>query len=181
MRITGGIYKNRKLFVPEGDAVRPTSDRMRQTLFNIMHHASWLDGFDLRQARALDLFCGSGALGLEALSNGAIHCVFVDKDTTAIQKNSAFLNKDDFRIIKSNALTIGAGQGDINLVFLDPPYRQGLVEPSIQNLIEKKWLADGAIIIVETEKNYSFNIDLEVLDKRSQSQSDLNFLRYNHF
>lgn len=178
MRITSGQYKNRKIFVPEGDAIRPTSDRMRQTLFNILHHAPWLDGFELQQCRALDLFCGSGALGLEALSNGSSHCIFVDINTSTVQKNAAFLNGDNYKFIKSNAAAIGAGKNDINLVFLDPPYRQNLVEPTIQNLIQKNWLADGSIIIVETEKNLNIDLDLEILDKRSQSQSDLHFLRY---
>jgi len=179
MRITGGQYKNKKLFVPEGDYVRPTSDRMRQSLFNILHHAKWADDFEFDGARVLDLFCGTGALGLEALSHGASHCLFIDQDIHAVQRNTAFLDNDQFRVVKANALNFGKGQADINLVFLDPPYNKDLIEPTLKNLIDKQWLDDGAIVIVESEKNCKFDIGLELLDTRTQSKSDIHILRYN--
>lgn len=179
MRINAGHYKNRKLFVPEGDLVRPTSDRMRQSLFNMLNHSKWADNFDFNGARVLDLFCGTGALGLEALSNGAAHCLFIDQDIFAVQRNTAFLDIEHFRVIKANALNFGKGQGDVNLVFLDPPYNKNLVEPTMTNLIEKKWLADGAIIIIETEKNLKLDLDLELLDTKYQSKSELNIFRYH--
>ena len=179
MRITAGVYKNRKLFVPEGNNVRPTSDRMRQSLFNMLHHASWAQDFTFENACILDLFCGTGALGLEALSHGASHCLFIDQDIHAVQRNTSFLTQDQFRIVKANALNFGKGKEDINLVFLDPPYRQDLIEPTLENLIKKKWLSDKAIIVVESEKKYQFDSGLEILDTRSQSQSELHILRYH--
>lgn len=179
MRITGGHYKNKKLFVPEGIDVRPTSDRMRQSLFNMLHHAKWVNGFTLNDARVLDLFCGTGALGLEAISHGASNCLFIDQDIHAVQRNTSFLDNDQFRVVKANALNFGKGQGDINLVFLDPPYNKNLIEPTIQNLIDKKWLMDGAIVIVESEKGCNLNLGLELLDSRSQSRSTLHIFRYN--
>jgi 16S rRNA (guanine966-N2)-methyltransferase len=179
MRITGGKHKNRKIFCPEGDRIRPTSDRMRQTVFNILHHAGWLGDFELNGARVLDLYCGTGALGIEALSNGAIHCTFVDRDIMAVTENTAWIDNTHKQILKQDVLKIGEGQGDINLVFIDPPYRQDLIESTLGGLVNKNWLADGAIIIVESEKEFSLKTDqYELLDKRSQSQSNLNFLQY---
>lgn len=179
MRITGGEYKNRKLFVPEGDHVRPTSDRMRQSLFNMLHHASWAGGFDFEDAKVLDLYCGTGALGLEALSHGAQHCLFIDQDIHAVQRNTAFLDNDKFRVVKANALKFGKGQGDIDLVFMDPPYRQGLVEPTIDNLIDNDWLADGALVIIETEKRLSLKTWLDPIEVKTQGQSSLQIFTYN--
>ncbi len=179
MRITGGQYKNKKLFVPEGNQVRPTSDRMRQTIFNMMRHAKWAVDFEISNAHVLDIFCGTGALGLEALSHGATHCLFIDTDIHAVQRNTAFLENDQFRIVKANALKFGRGEQDINLVFMDPPYAQDLVTPAIKNLISQKWLADGCVIMIETEKNIRMDLGLELLDKRAQSQSELHIFRYH--
>jgi 16S rRNA (guanine966-N2)-methyltransferase len=179
MRITGGQYKNRKLFVPEGNDVRPTSDRMRQSLFNMMKHSSWAADFDIDDARVLDIFCGTGALGIEALSHGAKHCLFIDTDIHAVQRNTAFLDNEHYRIVKANALRFGQGAADINLVFIDPPYGQDLVEPAIQNLIEQNWLCHGAFIMIETERGAHLDLSLEKLDHRIQSKSELHIFRYN--
>ena len=179
MRITSGEYKNRQLFVPEGDFIRPTSDRMRQSIFNILRHPKWGDEFDLNDIRVLDIFCGSGSLGLEALSNGAIHCTFIDQDVRTVRKNTGFVPEDDFEIVQSSALSLKKGKNDVGLVFMDPPYRQNLVEPTLKKLIDNQWLLDNAIVIVECEKNLRIECDLELLDTRSQSQSDLHFFRYN--
>lgn len=180
MRITGGQYKNKKLHVPDGKAVRPTSDRMRQSLFNILHHAKWLNGFEIEDSNVLDVFCGTGALGVEAISHGAKHCVFIDQDISTVKQNVKILSDNQYKIIKSNALGLRQGNGDVNLVFMDPPYRKDLIEPVVELLINKNWLSDNAVIIIESEKNLQLNfIDLELMDKRSQAQSDLHFFLYN--
>jgi len=179
MRITGGQYKNKKLFVPEGENVRPTSDRMRQSLFNMLNHSSWAGGFAFEDARVLDLFCGTGALGLESLSHGAAHCLFIDQDIHAVQRNTSYLDNDQFRIIKANALKFGQGNADIDLVFMDPPYRKDLVEPTIENLIDNDWLADGAIVVIETERQLKFKTYLDLMDVRHQAQSSLHFFSYS--
>ncbi len=179
MRITSGEYKNRQLFVPEGDFIRPTSDRMRQSIFNILRHPKWDDTFDLDGARVLDIFCGSGSLGLEALSNGASHCTFIDQDVRTVRNNTGFVPEGGFEVIQSSALSLKQGNSDIGLVFMDPPYRQNFVEPTLQKLIDNQWLLDKAIVIVECEKGLDINCDFELLDTRSQSQSDLYFFRYN--
>ena len=180
MRITGGEFKNRTLFTPEGKDVRPTSDRMRQTVFNLLSHAAWAVDFDLNGARLLDIFCGTGALGLEALSRGGAHCLFIDQDIYAVQRNTAFLDNSRYRVVKANALRFGKGEKDINLVFMDPPYGMNLVEPAIRNLIDQQWLSDGAIIIVETESDINLNLSLEILDLRRQGNSTLRVFKYNN-
>ena len=178
MRITGGQYKNRKLFVPEGNDVRPTSDRMRQTIFNLLHHANWLDNFQLNGAIVLDLYCGSGALGIEALSHGANKCVFVDRDIISIKQNSNFLYADSYQIIKADASQLSNGRGCVNLVFMDPPYFKNLIEPTVANLINNNWLADEALIVIEAEKSLMLDLPLILLDKRGQSHSNLHVFRY---
>jgi len=180
MRITGGTYKNRKLFVPEGQTIRPTTDRMRQSLFNVLAHASWAQDFDLNGAKVLDIFCGTGALGLEALSRGAAHCLFIDTDIHAAQRNTAFLNHEDFRIVRANALTFGKGRADIDLVFMDPPYHKDLIAPAIDNLIAQGWLADGCILVIEAEKNLTLTLPLEKLDQRGQASSEIHIFCYSH-
>lgn len=178
MRITGGAYKRRKLFVPEGQNVRPTSDRMRQTLFNLLAHAKWAQDFNLDNAVVLDLFCGSGALGLEALSHGAAHCTFVDKNITPIKTNTAFLEDGRFDIVKSSLPNFSLSSGCFDLVFMDPPYRKGLIEPTIKNLIENQCLANDTVIVIEAEKDLKFDVPLFHLDTRMQSQSCLHIFRY---
>lgn len=180
MRITGGLYKNRKLNVPDGNVVRPTSDRMRQSLFNMLNHAKWANDFDLTKAHVLDLFCGSGALGLESLSYGAQHATFVDLDISSIKQNSHFMDGTQFDIIKQNATKLSL-QNDVQFdcVFMDPPYRKALVMGTLQNLIDKNYMADNAIVIIECEKELDLQTDLELLDKRAQGQSNLYILRYN--
>jgi 16S rRNA (guanine966-N2)-methyltransferase len=182
MRVTSGEYKNRKLIASEDNAIRPTSDRMRQTIFNLLSHAKWRGDFEIENARCLDLFCGSGALGLEALSRGATHCVFVDRDIKAVQKNieALKLKSDCFLVKKSDATTLSNPfDSPYDLVFLDPPYFQNLIEPTLQNLIDKKMISKNTIIIVEAEKSFKNSKLFRILDSRHQSKSSLYVLRYD--
>lgn len=180
MRITSGQYKNRKLDVPAGDSVRPTSDRARQALFNMLNHSNWASDFTFENAHVLDIFCGSGALGLEALSNDAQSCTFIDKDTKSVIKNSELLPRNDVAIIKSDALKYRAKKAEpFTLVFMDPPYRQNLVQPTLDHLINMNCIADQALIIIEAEKELKLDNGLEVLDTRAQGQSRLHILRYH--
>jgi 16S rRNA (guanine966-N2)-methyltransferase len=181
MRITGGHYKNRKLVIPEGNQIRPTSDRMRQTIFNLLHHAKWAQDFNIQGSHVLDLFCGSGALGIESLSHGAAHASFADIDVHTIATNTKFLDSSVYQIHKKNASSILLpNKHTFNLVFMDPPYREGLVNIAIKNLLKNVPLHDQAIIIIECEKELSVEYgDLEILDQRKQGQSNLNFFRYH--
>ena len=139
---------------PKGQSTRPTADRTRQALFNVLEHAAWSPGLD--GARALDLFAGSGALGLEALSRGAASCLFVDSDpaaAAAIADNLAALRLSARCAVRRNDATrlsaLGAGEAPYDLVFLDPPYARGLVEPALAALLAGGWLTPEALVVVE--------------------------------
>ncbi|MGB1139791.1 MAG: 16S rRNA (guanine(966)-N(2))-methyltransferase RsmD [Halioglobus sp.] len=147
LRIIGGQWRGRKLSFVAEEALRPTPDRIRETLFN------WLAP-DIHDARCADLFAGSGALGLEALSRGAAHCDFVDTSSVAIAQVSSHLQTLDANNRASchvgtcaHALDTLAGPFDI--VFLDPPYSQDLVEPTAQLLDGNNLLAPGALVYIE--------------------------------
>lgn len=159
MRITGGIHRSRKLNTPSNDAVRPTSDKVRQALFNMLNSRGVV-----RDSVVIDGFCGTGALGLEALSRGAVHCIFIDKARLSVdltRQNIDLLNVQSQSTVMpqdSTKLTIRPdGQAKANLVFLDPPYNKGLVEQSLSALQSGDWLVDNAFIVIEMGKD-------EVLD-----------------
>lgn len=153
MRIVGGTYGGRSLVAPEGLGVRPTTDRVREALFNILEHGET----PLEGARVLDLFSGSGALGLEALSRGAHSVLFVEMDPDArgaIRTNVETLGATGAtRIFRRDATKLGPMPGDkggaFNLVFLDPPYGKGLGEQAIASAQEGGWLAENATIVFE--------------------------------
>src|SRR3569833_632995 len=142
MRITGGKLGGRRLIAPPDARVRPTSDRTRQALFNMLRHKDFDIGFTLEGARVLDLFAGTGALGIEALSHGARWCLLEDDsaDSRALQReNVEALNLTGAtRIWRRDASDLGAmsptAGGPFNLVFLDPPYRKNLIPPALASL-----------------------------------------------
>ena len=150
LRIIGGQWRGRKLDFPDAEGLRPTPDRVRETLFN------WLQGFVV-DAHCLDLFAGSGALGLEALSRGAARAVLVDNSSTATQqleKNLRTLQCDAGVVSSLSAkqfLQRGPGGAHYDLVFLDPPFDEGLIESSIALLEKHDWLETGAHVYLEME------------------------------
>ncbi|MGC1304952.1 MAG: 16S rRNA (guanine(966)-N(2))-methyltransferase RsmD, partial [Caulobacteraceae bacterium] len=155
MRITSGSHRGKILRTPEGDATRPTSDRARQAVFNILEHAPWSGG--VRDARVIDLFAGSGALGLEAISRGAAFCLFVETDETArgaIRDNVEAMDLfGATRIHRRDATDLGQRPGSagapFDLAFLDPPYRKGLGERGLAGLADGGWLKPGAVCMLE--------------------------------
>ena len=155
MRIVSGQYRGKPIAAPEGRSTRPTSDRAREAVFNILEHAPWAP--ELRGARVLDLFAGSGALGLEALSSGAAFCLFVETDETArgaIRDNVEALHLYGCtRIHRRDATDLGVRPGAdgpaFELAFLDPPYAKGLGETALAKLAEGGWLAPGAVVVFE--------------------------------
>ena len=155
-RVIAGSHRGRRLEAPAGDAVRPTADRTREAVFNILAHAGWGEGGGsaLSGARVLDAFCGSGALGLEALSRGAASCVFLDKNAVALdcaRRNVATLGEEGrATLIRADALQPPVAREPANLVFLDPPYGRELPEPALIALAGQGWFAPGAVIVVET-------------------------------
>ena len=155
MRITGGKFGGRSLVAPRDARVRPTSDNVRQAIFNILLHNNF--GTALEGARAADLFAGTGALGIEALSHGASFCLFVDDSAESrglIRENVEALQlTGSCKIWRRDACQLGpmaAGAGGpFALVFLDPPYRKGLIALALASLREGGWLADGALLVAE--------------------------------
>lgn len=157
MRIIGGTFSGRSIIAPKGAGTRPTSDKARESLFNILAHR---EDFSFEGARVIDLFAGSGALGFEAMSRGAAWCLFVETDAAArgaIRDNiEAFGLFGTTRIHRRAAENLGpkpAGVGPpFTLAFLDPPYGKGLADPALGALSTGEWLVPGALCIVEQAK-----------------------------
>lgn len=159
MRIVGGVLRGRNLLSPEGSSTRPTSDRAREAVFNILMHAKWLDHDPVDGAPVMDVFAGTGALGLEALSRGAKHCVFIENDRNAqknCRENIDKMGMEDRSLLQPfDALKPSARPPHVDartLVLMDPPYGQGLGAAALTALAGKGWLAPGAICVLEMEK-----------------------------
>lgn len=148
IRIIGGQWRGRKLPVPDSPGLRPTTDRVRETLFN------WLAPH-MVDARCLDCFAGSGALGLEALSRYAGSTTLLEMErhvAQQLQKNLATLKASHAQVVNTNTLTFLAQPGTPHdVVFIDPPFRKGLLEETLSLLEKNGWLADDALIYVESE------------------------------
>ena len=152
MRIIAGTAKGRILQSPRDQAIRPTSDKVRGAIFNALKSR-----VDIEGAVVLDCFCGSGALGLEALSRGAAQCIFIDKERESLdlaRANAKALNfsgQSHFILVDVNKIKRHE-DAPAALAFLDPPYHKNLVLPALQSLAARGWLAAGAVCVVETEK-----------------------------
>ena len=186
LRIVGGKHRGRALVAPEGTATRPTASRAREELFNILMHASWrADGASpVIEARVLDAFAGSGALGLEALSRGAAHVTFLDNDPAAIRLIGENLRKlgetAAARVVRSDATRPPPGREPCDLVFLDPPYRSGQAAPALTALAQAGWVARGAIITVELAHNEDIvpPPGFEAIDERRYGAAKIVILRH---
>ena len=188
MRIVGGAFKGRALKAPSSMAVRPTSDRARETLFNILAHGDdlFIEGQGVEGANVIDLFAGTGALGLEALSRGAAFALFVDSSIEGrglIRENMLACGvAARARLFKRDATKIGArGKMDpATLAFLDPPYGRGLAEQALAALQAGDWLAPGALVIVEESAKVALAPvgGFSVLDRRQLGETQMVFLRH---
>ena len=184
MRIVGGRLRGRALKVPAGQAIRPTADRLRESLFNILMHA-YTDPVD--GARVLDLFAGTGALGIEALSRGAAFALFVDDGVEAralLRANVEALGLGGTsKVYRRDAAKLGPAHPmePFSLVFADPPYGRGLAEKALASARNGGWLADGALAVVEEAAAASFAAPegFEALERRAYGDSELVFLRFN--
>jgi len=182
MRIVGGRLRGRALAAPKSHAVRPTADRLREALFNVLVHAY---GDPVTSARVLDLFAGTGALGLEALSRGAQFALFVDDGAEAralIRENVAALGLGGAsKIFRRDATRLGAAHPlePFTLAFLDPPYGQGLAEQALAGARAGGWLAAGALIVVEEAAKAGFAAPegFEELERRRYDDTALIVLR----
>ena len=185
VRITGGAFRGRALFAPPDARVRPTSDKVRQAIFNVLAHNDFGIGFSPEGARALDLFAGTGALGLEAVSRGARYCLFVDDSAESralIRKNVEALQLTGAtKIWRRDATQLGpmppGSGGPFDLVFLDPPYRKNLIPPALAALGEGGWLADDALLVAEAAEEEAVSaLGYSLLDARSYGETRVTFL-----
>ncbi len=171
LRIIGGEWRSRKLQFLDAPGLRPTPDRIRETLFN------WLQG-DIYNALCLDLFAGSGAIGLEALSRGAKSVDFVEKNAAASKQliSNLTLLKSDSNVYQTDALSFlnqHTADQPYDLIFLDPPYRQGLLDESLNLLTAKGLIGGHSLIYLEHESEESFDFtkfDLEIIKQASAGQ-----------
>ena len=191
MRIVSGDFRGKTLIAPAGAKTRPTSDRARQAIFNILEHAPWSEG--VRGRRVIDLFAGSGALGFEALSRGASFCLFVETDEAArgaIRENVDALSPHGglfgrTRVHRRDATSLGVRPGAdgpaFDLAFLDPPYAKGLGEIALARLAEGGWLAPGALVVFERGVDEpDFEVaGFEKLDARDYGAARVHFLRWS--
>lgn len=185
MRIVSGSLKGRALAAPEGQGTRPTSDRARQAIFNVLEHAAW--GEPLAGMRVMDLFAGSGALGFEAMSRGAVFALFVETDEAArgaIRENAdAFGIMGATRVHRRSATDLGPRPGSdgeaFDLAFLDPPYGRGMGELALKALLDGKWLAPGALVVLErgSDEPEIETPGYERLDDRNYGAARVLFLR----
>ncbi len=159
MRVVAGRLGGRPLAAPKGAATRPTSDRVREALFNILAHGKF-DGWSLTGAIVLDACCGTGALGCEALSRGAAHATFIDKDAEAVTLARANLKairaEARGRVERGDVMHPPRPDKPASLVFLDPPYGENLASPMLEALQRAGWIAPGAVVCVELGPRDSF-------------------------
>jgi 16S rRNA (guanine966-N2)-methyltransferase len=182
MRVVGGRLRGRALATPKSHAIRPTADRLRESLFNILLHSY---GDPITPARVLDLFAGTGALGIEALSRGAAFALFVDDGAEAralLRENVAALGLGGVsRIFRRDATRLGTVHPlePFSIAFLDPPYGLGLAEKSLASARSGGWLASDALIVVEEAAKAQFAAPdgFSELERRGYDDSELVFLR----
>ena len=158
MRIIAGQWRGRPLVAPKGTDTRPTADRTREALFSML--VSRLGSFE--GLRVLDLFAGSGALGLEALSRGAAHCTFVEQDSAAVdalRNNIAKLGAGPQSDVRAQSVTaLGPAPAPYDLVLLDPPYGSGAGVVALERCLRLGWIAPGALVSVETAKGEAVEV-----------------------
>jgi 16S rRNA (guanine966-N2)-methyltransferase len=182
MRVVGGRLRSRPIAGPKADGIRPTADRLRESLFNILAHAY---GDPVTGARVLDLFAGTGALGIEAISRGAAFALFVDDGVEAralLRGNTETLGLGGVtRIFRRDATRLGpvAPLEPFSLVFADPPYGRGLAEKALASARDGGWLKPEALIVVEEAAEAAFKAPegFEELERRNYDDTELVFLR----
>ncbi|WP_315706656.1 MULTISPECIES: 16S rRNA (guanine(966)-N(2))-methyltransferase RsmD [unclassified Bradyrhizobium] len=182
MRVVGGRLKGRNIASPASREIRPTQDRLRESVFNILIHA-----YDnpIEGARVLDLFAGTGALGIEAVSRGAAFALFVDNgaEARALLRNNveALALGGVTKVYRRDATNLGPAHPiePFSLIFLDPPYGKGLAEKALASLREGGWLVPSALVVVEEAKAAAFKAPdgFEELERRAYDDTEFIFLR----
>lgn len=178
-RIIAGQFRGRRLSVPSGQSVRPTTDRMRERLFSMLGHARYPA---IADAKVADIFAGTGALGLEALSRGAAHVTFVENarpSLAVLRANIQTLGVGDIsNVLAISAEALPVAKDTYDYIFMDPPYRQGLVTKALRRLQTHGWTSPDTVIICELASDETLELPAgcELLDDRSQGQQRILFL-----
>jgi 16S rRNA (guanine966-N2)-methyltransferase len=175
MRVIAGAYRGRKLLAPPGLTARPTTDRVKEAMFGAIQ-------FDIAGSRVLDAFAGSGALGIEALSRGAAHVDFVEKDAASLnvlEQNIRMVGASNARVHRGDVLRLLPDLGPYDLVLLDPPYDAGLYEPMLLAL-RSGALRDGAVVVLECRKSFDLSdtIGYNLTKRKNYGDISVAFLSY---
>lgn len=184
MRIVGGKLRGRNLATPSDDAIRPTSDRVREAVFNWLLHGDPVARID--GGRVIDLFAGTGAMGIEALSRGAAFCLFVEESAEArglIRRNiEAFGLTGVTKVWRRDATDLGpaGNMAPYDVAFLDPPYGKGLGEKALAALAEGGWLVPDALCVLEERKGVQLALpaQYDVVDQRTWSDTQAMLLQF---
>ncbi len=182
MRIISGKHRGRRIEAPEGKEVRPTTARSREAIFNILQHGEYGDKQVLK-GRVADIFCGSGAMGLEALSRGASHVTFVDKNRISLEAAefniAQFKEQENSTLLRADSSQLPAAPKPYDLLILDPPYDTNLGRKSLKTALDGGWIhADTAIVLEQGVKDeIKVPKGLEILDVRKYSNSHILFIQ----
>lgn len=173
MRIIAGKHRGKPLLSPRDKGIRPTSSKSREALFNILSNLQVVEN-----ARVLDLCCGTGALGLEALSRGASHVIFIDGSAEHLKlaaQNIHYLQEQNqSTLLRANAENLPQSVEELDLVFIDPPYFKKVADKALVSLVAKKWLKNNAIVVVELAKTEDLvfsSAEFQEIDKRIYGNS----------
>jgi 16S rRNA (guanine966-N2)-methyltransferase len=186
LRIIAGKHRGRKIETKKNADIRPTGGRARGAIFNILMHGEWSihDRPILEDALVIDLFCGTGALGLEALSRGVSHVTFIDQSAESIslaRGNAKHMGEEArTHFIRSDSASLPPARQRYDLAFLDPPYNSGLAAKSLKSLHSQGWLAHDAVVVVETSTREKLELPeaYTVADERKYGNTKIAFLRY---
>lgn len=181
MRIVAGKYRGRPLACPEGKNTRPTSDRARESVFNMLDSRLRKKDLSWADITVLDAFAGTGALGIEALSRGASRLYAMEKDARTIaclKDNLKIVEPHQYTVLAADVLNPPAADEAVDIVFMDPPYRQGLIPASLTALAEKGWIGPQTLCIIEAEKSEEELIpnDFTVSDERKYGKAKILFV-----
>jgi 16S rRNA (guanine966-N2)-methyltransferase len=185
VRVIAGSHRGKILVAPSGRALRPTADRVRESVFNILAHGGFGAGGAsiLQEAHVLDAFAGTGAMGIEALSRGAAHATFIERDRTALEALRANLRAvraaAHATVLGADALAPPRAAEPVTVAFLDPPYREGLGPRALAALAAAGWFAPGAIVTVEVAAREEFApaTGFEIVDERRYGAARIVLLR----
>lgn len=185
MRIISGKHRGRRIAMAENTDIRPTSGRTREAIFNILTHGSFGRGGEspLIDKRVVDIFCGAGGLGLEALSRGAAHVTFIDRNPQSLalarQNAEHFRETDTTAFIRSDSTQLPPAPHPCTVAFADPPYNKGMAAPALKSLKENGWLEEHALVVLELSAHELLHIPegFELMDERKYGNSKVLILR----